>query len=55
MLPKIAKDARRKLGPGPIKFLHDRAPTYQGVVSAVAKEGFRSGFDSIELAAGKAR
>ena len=26
LLPKIAKDGRRKLGPGPIKFLHDRAP-----------------------------
>ena len=54
LIKKIAKDARRKLGSGPIKFLHDRAPAYVGLVSAVEKEGFDSGFDEIALAAGKA-
>ena len=37
-----------------ITFLHDKAPPYQGLVNEVEKKGFVTGFDKIELAAGKA-
>jgi len=50
-IPKVAKDARKVLGSGPIKFLHDKAPCYQAIVA----EGDKCGFDGgIEMAAGKA-
>lgn len=51
ILKKVAKDARKLLGPGPIKFLHDKAPCCQALVA----EGDNLGFDGgIEMAAGKA-
>jgi hypothetical protein len=51
ILKKVAKDARKKLGAGPISFLHDKAPPYQWVM----KQGDDCGFDGgIEMAAGKA-
>ena len=51
VLKKVAKDARKKLGPGPISFLHDKASCYE----ALAKDGTLEGvFDEVEVAAGKA-
>ena len=52
VLLKVAKDARKVLGPGPIGFLHDRAPAYQ---AAAKDEHVRAAFaGGVELAAGKA-
>ena len=52
VLLKVAKDARKVLGPGPIKFLHDRAPAYQGVAKDEQLQAAFSG--GVELVAGKA-
>ena len=50
LIPPATLDARKILGAGPIKFLHDKASCYQAIVS----EGDLCGFDAIEMAAGKA-
>ena len=52
VLLKVAKDARRVLGRGPIRFLHDRAPAYQGVAKDKAVQAAFDG--GVEIAAGKA-
>ena len=52
VLLKIAKDARKVLGPGPIRFLHDRAPAYQCVAKDKDVQAAFAG--GVELAAGKA-
>ena len=52
MLLKVAKDARKVLGPGPIRFLHDRAPAYQCVAKDKDVQAAFAG--GVELAAGKA-
>ena len=52
MLTKVARDAKKVLGPGPIRFLHDRARAYQ---AAAKDEQVRAAFaGGVELAAGKA-
>lgn len=50
ILPKVAADARKKLGAGPITFVHDKAPAYQSII----KDKDLCGFTKIEMAAGKA-
>jgi hypothetical protein len=52
VLMKVARDAKKVLGPGPIRFLHDRARAYQ---AAAKDEQVRAAFaGGVELAAGKA-
>ena len=52
ILKKVGKDARRILGPGPIKFLHDKAPVYGPCTKdAELLKLFDGG---LEMAAGKA-
>ena len=52
VLLKVAKDARKQLGRGPIKFLHDRASAYQ---AAAKDKRVRAAFDGgVDIAAGKA-
>jgi hypothetical protein len=52
VLLKVAKDAQKVLGPGPMRFLHDRAPAYQGVAKDKAVQAAFAG--GVEIAAGKA-
>ena len=52
VLLKVAKDAQKALGPGPIRFLHDRAPPYRGVAKDNDVQAAFAG--GVELAAGKA-
>ena len=52
VLLKVAKDAKKVLGPGPLRFLHDKAPAYQGVAK---DEDVRKAFaGGVDVAAGKA-
>ena len=52
MLLKVAKDARAKLGRGPIRFLHEQAPAYQGVAKDKQLQAAFAG--GVEIAAGRA-